>query len=331
MSLVRAERRRFAKRRMTVWMLVIGVFILGAVATGFAFTHAKRSAAVIAAAEQRADQEYAAQKADWDSRIKSLCLARAQDPDMECRGPSREDYQAEWFMPAEFGFKSYFGEVLIIWAAIIAMIGFVLGATFVGADWSSGSMMNLLTWRPKRMQVLGTKLMVLMGWMTGIGVLTFLLWTGALWLVANLSGTTSGMTPGTWQSFGLYGLRGLGMILAFSALGFALASLGRHTAAALGVAIGVIVVGQIGLSIVLELANVQFAERFLVPVHMYAWLHKEVTLVDYSGRSVVCDENGCQGAAEFLISYQTTGLYALAVVALVTLAAFWSIKRRDVA
>jgi hypothetical protein len=58
-------------------------------------------------------------------------------------------------MPPQFDFKHQYGDILIIWAAIISMVGFVLGATFVGAEWSSGSMMNLLTWRPKRMNVLG--------------------------------------------------------------------------------------------------------------------------------------------------------------------------------
>jgi ABC-2 type transport system permease protein len=329
MSLVRAERRRFAKRRMTVWMTVIGVLILGAVATGLAATHSQRTPAVIAAAELRADQDFQEQKADWENRIKALCEERSASPS-DCRGPAREDYETEWFMPPEFNFKVYFGEVLIIWAAIIAMIGFVLGATYIGADWSSGAMMNLLTWRPKRLSVLGTKMGVLLGWMGSIGVVTFLLWTGALWAVAKISGTTAGMTPGTWQSFGLSGLRGLGMILAFTALGFALASLGRHTALALGVAVGAIVVGQIGLSIVLELADVQFFERFLIPVHMLAWLNKEITLRDYSG-NVICDETGCTGMAELVITYQATGTIALLVVLAVTVAAFWSLKRRDVA
>jgi hypothetical protein len=80
------------------------------------------------------------------------------------------------------------------------------------------------------------------------------------------------MTSGTWQSFGLSGVRGVAMILAFTALGFGLASLGRHTALALGVAIAVVIVGQIGLGIVLSLAQVKFAESYLIPVHMYAWL-----------------------------------------------------------
>ena len=38
-------------------------------------------------------------------------------------------------------------------AAILALVGFVIGASFVGAEWSTGGMMNLLLWRPKRLTV----------------------------------------------------------------------------------------------------------------------------------------------------------------------------------
>jgi hypothetical protein len=189
--------------------------------------------------------------------------------------------------------------------------------------------MNLLTWRPKRMNVLGTKLGVLLTWMAGIGVGTFALWGAGLYLVGSTSGNTKGMTPGTWQSFGLMGVRGIAMILAFTALGFGLASLGRHTALALGVAIGVVVVGQIGLAIVLNLARVKFAEAYLIPVHMYTWLNKSVTLYDYSG-PVSCDQNGCD-APELILKYTNTGYISLGVIAVVLAFAFVSMRRRDVA
>lgn len=247
----------------------------------------------------------------------------------KCEGPPRDFFVAENFMPPQFAFKLMYGEILIIWAAIISMVGFVIGATFVGAEWSSGSMMNLLTWKPKRLSVLGTKLGVLLGSMTVVGVATLALWTAGLYAVGKTSGNTDGMTSGTWQSFGLAGLRGVAMILAFSALGFALASLGRHTALALGVAIAVVIVGQIGLGIVLDLANVQFSERWLIPVHMYAWLNKEVTLYDYSG-NVHCTPAGCD-APTFIVKYTSSGSVALAIVAVVLAVAFWAMRRRDVA
>ena len=70
-------------------------------------------------------------------------------------------------------------------------------------------------------------------------------------------------------------------MLAAGAVGFALASLGRHTAMALGAAVGVIVVGQIGLGHLLSRwPGVRFAERWLLPTYALAWIEKQVKLSD---------------------------------------------------
>lgn len=330
MSLMNAERRRFMKRRMTAWMLVIGVLILGAVTTGLLLTHHKPTPAIIAQAEKDAEAAYQQEVRNFQ-QFKADCLAHAgPDAEMKCQGPEREWFKAEQFMPPQFEFKKTYGEILIIWAAIISMVGFVLGATFIGAEWSSGSMMNLLTWRPRRLSVLGTKLGVLLGSMAVVGAVTFALWTAGLFMVGKVAGNTDGMTSGTWQSFGLAGLRGVAMILAFTALGFGLASLGRHTALALGVAIAVIIVGQIGLGIVLGLANIRFAEAYLIPVHMYAWLNKQVTIYDFTA-PVTCTATGCDTPPSIILKYTQTGPVALGVVAVVLAVAFWAMRRRDVA
>lgn len=329
MSLVKAENRRLFKRRMTKWALSIGVLLLAVVAVGFFFTHQKPSASALADAKIRAEQDYKAAVSRWETVDKAQCEQHEGKGSCEDFGPRQEYFQAEHYLPPSFDFRSTFGDVLMVWAAIMAMIAFLIGATFVGAEWSSGAMMNLLTWVPKRMSVLATKLGVLLGGMTAIGVVTFGLWTGALWLIGTYRGTTEKMTAGTWQSFGLSGLRGIGMIVLFAALGFLVASIGRHTALAMGLAIGVIIVGQIGLSIVLSMARVPFAEQYLIPVHMTAWLNKEVRLQDWTG-NVECGPAGCDAPTKIL-TYTDSGLIALGIAVVVAAIAFWSIRRRDIA
>ncbi len=327
MSLVKAENRRLFKRRMTKWSLAIGVLILVAILAGIFLSHQKSTPAAVAAAKVQAEQQYQRALNDWETRDKALCESSGR-PAETCQPPQQEWFEAENYLPPSFSFKGTFGDVLIIWAAIMAMIAFLIGATFVGAEWSSGAMMNLLTWRPKRMTVLGTKLGVLAGGMTVVGVLTFGLWTGALWLAGTYRGDTNGMTSGTWQSFGLSGLRGVAMIVLFAALGFTIASIGRHTALAMGLAIGVIVVGQIGLSIVLNIAQVPFSDQYLIPVHMSAWLSKQVTLQDWTG-NVTCGPNGCD-APEKILTYTQSGLIGLGVAAVIAIIAFWSMRKRDI-
>jgi ABC-2 type transport system permease protein len=211
---------------------------------------------------------------------------------------------------------------------MLALAAFVIGASFVGAEWTSGGMMNLLLWRPQRLRVLGTKLIALLvSLAVGTAVLTAA-WTGIFWMVAMLRGSTAGMTSGTWQSIGLMELRGLGLVLVGGAVGFGLASLGRHTAMALGVAMGVIVVFQIGLATVLNLAKVKFLEAYLIPVWGMAWMNKQVKLenVDRCNFSAV---NGCQPDT-LTITWQLAGGALALVLVVVVGASLWTMRRRDI-
>jgi hypothetical protein len=176
--------------------------------------------------------------------------------------------------------------------------------------------------------VLGTKLIALLvSLAVGTAVLTAA-WTGIFWVVATLRGSTAGMTSGTWQSIGLMELRGLGLVVVGGAVGFGLASLGRHTAMALGVAMGVIVVFQIGLATVLNLAKVKFLEAYLIPVWGMAWMNKQVKL-ENSDRCNFSAVNGCQPDT-LTITWQLAG-GALALVSIVVVGgSLWTIRRRDI-
>ena len=124
MSLVRAERRRFLKRRLTIWMMVIGVLILGAVTAGLALTHEKPTAATLAAAEADGRGGSTRSRCKQYERFKTECEAMAGAKEAgKCEGPQRDWFKAEYYMPSQFEFKPMFGELLIVWAAIIAMVG----------------------------------------------------------------------------------------------------------------------------------------------------------------------------------------------------------------
>lgn len=327
MSLVRAERRRFFKRRLTRWVFPIGLLLLVTIASILFAFHSKPTAEARAKGETAAEAMYQEQVRYYE-QYKRECGEKC--PEDGWTGPQRSDFRAEDFMPPSFDFKAQYGELFLVWAAIMAMVAFLLGASFVGAEWASGSMMNLLTWRPKRMKVLGTKLAVMLVSVAALSILALGVWTGILWAAGELRGTTEGLTPGVWQSFGLTALRGLGMILAFAALGFGLASVGRHTGLALGAALAVVIVGQVGLSILFQMVRVPFWEQYLVPVHIFAWMNKEVKLVDFSSPETVCDTAGRCNPPELLITWQNSGSIALGLIAVVLVLAFWQMRRRDI-
>ncbi|NUR73050.1 MAG: ABC transporter permease subunit [Hamadaea sp.] len=331
MSLVRAERRRLHKRRVTVVMLAIGVILLGLIAGGTWFSNHKVSDATRAAAVAQAEQEYQRALDDWNSNGKKRCeddVKAGQIPAEACQGPKPDYFLADYYMPSTFVFKAGFRDMLTVWAMIMAFVALVIGASSIGAEWSSGSMMNLLTWQPRRVRVLGTKLGVLLAVTAFWSLVVGALWTAAMWATAVFRGTTAGMTSGTWQSFALTGLRGLGVVAAAAVFGFVLASLGRRTAVAMGVLIALIVVTQFGLTILLFMAKVRYPEMFFVGNHLQAWMNGSVTMYDQTS----CDFSAgmCQ-PQQLVLTWQRAGtIFGAGLLALVGLS-MWQIRARDVA
>ena len=337
MSLYKAESRRLVKRRFVRYLALGGIAVLVAIIAGMFFTNQKVGPAQIAAAGAKAEQEYqdAVKYTEQDraecEKAKAAGTAEEGRWPADCAqitAPSRDNFSADWHMPPTFEFRKEFEEMLIPFAAILALVGFVAGASFVGAEWASGGMMNLLLWRPQRLKVLGTKLAALLVGVTTLTVVAAGLWTASFWLIATLRGTTEKMTPGVWQSLGLTELRALILVLAATVIGFGLASLGRHTAVALGVAAGIGVVAQFGIGIVLSLAEVKFAEAWLLPTYLLAWMTKKITLEDYNG----CDFTmyGECTPPTMDITWPAAGGLIAAGVILVLGAAMWTMRNRDV-
>jgi ABC-type transport system involved in multi-copper enzyme maturation permease subunit len=331
MSLVRAERRRLHKRRLTKVMLLLGAVILSVIAVAIWFNTEKITPETRAAATVRAQQAYQDQQRHWEAQEKAACERMVKEQgtpvEQECRGPQPEDFQAESFLRSTFDFRSGFRGMILVWAMIMSFVALIVGASYVGAEWSSGGMMNLLTWRPKRGSVLLTKLLALTGVAAFWSVVVLVLWTAALWAIASFHGSTAGLTAGTWQSFGLMMLRGLLLITAAAAFGFALASLGRRTAVAMGVLIALIVITQFGLTIVLFMAHVRFPEQFFIGSHLTAWMDGQQTLYDHA--SCEYSMGSCEPATMVLTWQKSGAIFGMALLAMIG-ASVWQIRSRDV-
>jgi ABC-2 type transport system permease protein len=334
-SLSKAEMRRLAKRRFTRWLVIGSLAVLAAVAVGMALTNEKVGPAQIAAAQAEADRNYQ-ENLRFAEQDRQRCEAAKGTADAgsypaDCSQmytPSREDFQYQWYMQATFEFREEFKNMVFTFAAILALMAFVVGASYVGAEWSSGGMMNLLLWEPRRLKVLGTKLLVLLAGLTGLTVVAGAVWTGVFVLIGRTRGTMDGMTSGAWQSYALMGLRALAVVLTAGAVGFAIASVGRHTALALGAAVGVIVVFQFGLYTVLQLAGVKFADAVLLPVWAYAWMDKELKLEDYNACNY-SSSGGCEPGT-LTLTWPMAGVGMTAVVVLVVGIALWTMRSRDI-
>lgn len=118
-----------------------------------------------------------------------------------------------------------------------AMLAFIVGASYVGAEWATGTMQALLFWEPRRARVVLSKAAAL--------VLVVVAFTAVMqavgWLttmaVAGATGTTEGATAGVHMSAFLTMLRGMLVVTSTALLGFAIGGIARITAAALGFAL----------------------------------------------------------------------------------------------
>jgi ABC-2 type transport system permease protein len=334
-SLYSAESRRLVKRRFVKLLVAGSLAVLAALAIGVYFTNQKIGPGQIAEARATAEREFQDQTRQA-ALEKQLCESAAGTPEAakfppdcsQLSAPTRDNFDPQWFLPPTFDFREKFGPMVTTLAALLALMAFVAGASFVGAEWNSGGMMNLLLWRPQRLKVLSTKLLAVLVGLTALTLVTAAVWTALFAVIARRRGSLDSMTAGAWRSFGLMELRALALVLIAGAVGFGLASIGRHTAMALGAAIAVVVLFQFGLGTVLSLANVKFFEVYLIPFWVQAWMDKSVRL-ENSDACNFSATNGCQPDV-LTITWPIAGTLLGVVFVAVVAAAMWSMRTRDI-
>jgi ABC-2 type transport system permease protein len=338
-NLVRAEVARLFGRRFTKIMLGVVVLLLLVVGLGLASTSHKHNAQTRAQALAQIQQMREQNQADVQRAIAD-CQAAHDDPNspnkfppgVDCSqiqppdyAPTEENVAA--FEPHQFVFRTNAADTVMVLGFLLALLGFAVGASFVGAEWSSGGMMNLLLWRPRRVPLLLGKLGTLLGGMLAAGIVLSVAWVAAVYGIASVRGDASRITRGLLTSLALTDARALALMLFAAALGFGIASLGRNTATALGLAVGYVIVLEIGTRIVLNIAAVARPERFFLSNYMLAWLAKSQQYVDDSScrRAFAAGIGGqCEPTRWALHMNQS------AVLGGVLAAAFVSFRRRDI-
>jgi hypothetical protein len=186
---------------------------------------------------------------------------------------------------------AFMGEIVISVGIPFIMLGWLVGASFVGADWHNRTLTSTLTWEPRRIRLLSTKTLalsiVVFVWMVFLGIGL----SAALFPAAAFEGITATVDAEAWRGHAIAILRVAGATTFAAWLGLALAVVGRNTAAALGV-------GFVYLAIVENLI------RGFRP-HWNDWL-----IGDNLGRFLV----GTDRAALLLVAYTAALLFVAAFV-----------------
>jgi ABC-2 type transport system permease protein len=267
MPLVRVELGRLSSRRLVRVIAIAG--LLGFLAIDGII--AVQSSTDVKAAHIRADalvqsqyQRCLAQvgltqgrgptRADCENGLPSMqlkfCLAEmaAQSNISGPRRLTREQCIRNsdvYFQDPRFHFADHAARLLSAGAFIFMMLGLLIGASFIGAEWQAGTFASLLTWEPRRQRVLGAKLTAAV---IGIGLLAIVLtgvFVGGAAVAANLRGTMDGTTTHLMAQLGVMAARVLGLVALFTLIGGALATFTRHTVGAVAAMGGYLVLGEL--------------------------------------------------------------------------------------
>ena len=194
----------------------------------------------------------------------------------------------------------------LLFLAVGALIG---GATVTGAEWQAGTVVTQCTWEVRRGRLLAARLLSSFGLAVLIAFTLIVLFCTALAPTYLLRGTTAGADGEFWRTLGAAVARISLMSGLAAVLGGALASIGRRTTVALGVAFA-------------YLAAVEGMVRGLWPARG-RWLIGENVAILVSG----ADLEG----AEFTRDPTAAAATLTAYVAVLVLAALVLFRRRDLA
>lgn len=322
-NLVRAELIRLVTRRFTLVMVAL---LLGAFAVTLATTAAsteRPTAAELARAEQLAEAERVSAR-----EVRDQC-EQAQRPDaprelrarfqgVDCQAFGPETVRTENFLPGVFSFTGSIRDLVMFLSAFLSLFGFLVGASFVGAELTSGGMTNLLLWRPRRLQVLSAKLGTLLAGVVGLAVAATVLYVGAFWALAEVAGLPGDQSAQFWRELALVCLRGVGLAVVAASIGFAVATAGRHTSTAVGLAAGYAVVWEIGARIVMMIVGTRQPGRWMLSSYLAAWMN---------GRSDQWDD----ATGSYTIHWWHAGLLFAVLLGVVVGGAFAQFRRRDLA
>ncbi|MDE0776685.1 hypothetical protein [Nocardioides sp.] len=258
LGLVRVELSRLRARRALLVILAAAVVVPLVVAVAIVIDTSPPSATEIAQAEREAasfsDDRFIRRDVD-------RCLDRpgryGVDPGVRdeadalraaCEDiviPSAEDFL--YTQPLDLDMERELGSGLAVVTLLGALL-FVAGTTFVGHDWSTGSMSNQLLFEPRRLRVWTAKALALAVAAGAVGLVVLTTYWLGLYVVVR--GRDQAVPEGTLLDCLQHGWRGAGVVAASAVGGYALTMLSRSTVFSLGLLFGVSVAGGLLLATV---------------------------------------------------------------------------------
>lgn len=208
---------------------------------------------------------------------------------------------------------------------LLAFVALLLGASFVGAEFSTGSMGTWLTFAPRRLRVASSKLTASALAGAVVAVLGLVLGNLGARMVAVVNRPGDDLTlpdpPQLADPLAMLGLRVVALAVGAGLVGAALALLLRHTAAIVGVVLGYAVVVE---GIVVQSFQQGRLQRWSVLHNMEAFTEKGAKYYAETCTGTRCDYS------EHTITYTQGWVFLLGVVVAVVAVGLAAFRRRDV-
>jgi ABC-2 type transport system permease protein len=224
--LLASELLRFRSRRLVVVLLGGALLATGVGLVIAAVDSTPPTDAVVAAARAKAQEEVAKclvadfEGGDLGGPVEDFCRGNFGD--------------ASQYMPSHLALVGL-PQILEGVSSITSILGLVIGASFVAASWQTGTINTIFTWEPRRLRWFGARILALTGGVFVVTALIVVFLSAGLALAAMLRGSTVGASSQWFGDVLTTSLR-VSMAAALAGvIGGAVAAIGRHTAAALGV------------------------------------------------------------------------------------------------
>jgi hypothetical protein len=330
MRLLKVELTRLRWRRAVFVLLTVSVLLPALLWAGMAW-----NTRPVSDAEIREAKELVAQNAEMNEQTLRECIANPdqfevppnEDPATFCSeifGFGNEDYRNYLYrQPLDVGQEREGTGLAVI--SLLAALTMLVGTTFAGHDWNSGSMGNQLLFEPRRLRLWLAKAAAVFGTALVLSAVVLAAWWGAVWLLAESRDVQA--SGHQWGLVAASAARGAVLAAGAAVSGYALTMFFRSTVATLGVMFAVAVAGQAVFVAVLG----ESALRWVLPTNIAAFL---LNGYDYYDGSEGCVQLGngaveCGGGMSHIsLAFGTTylGLLLVAAIAL----SLWSFRRRDV-
>ena len=318
--LVLTELRRLRSRRVA---LVSGIVLL--VAVGLFQLDVADEVTPPSSAEVAQQQTYFDQAhAEWEQQhaAQEKDCVDSGNPAEECAWP--EPTPADYSLTAT-AFADIGPSAVSLSAYLTLLAAFVVGASFIGAEYATGSLANWLTFVPRRLWVYSSKLLaVVLASAVAGAVVNFLM----LGLVVAFTRLHGGGLTGLGTAAATAG-RAVPIACLAGVAGYVFALLTRHTVAALGIALGYVVVSAVLSSIAAQADGpLGWLPPWLPENNVTAFLQHGSTYTQYV--ETVTEQGTSGDSIEKHLTFGHSAVYWLVLLVVAVVSAALVFRRRDV-